>query len=491
MPLRPYEQDQMFLLPPSLNEWVREDHPSRVFSEIIDRLDTTAFRQPKEEGRPAYHPAMMIKVLLWGYATGVRSSRKIEERLEQDVVFMWLAGLQKPDFRTLCLFRTNNKEALEKIFADVIVMAKTIGMAALGLVALDGSKVRANSGIDTFKKLGDWKEQLKKAKDEAQRIISEAESIDKEEDKMHGVNIRGDELPKDIEKVKGRIQKIESLIKKAKDLGKDDESRVSLTDAEASFMHRGNTSIPAYNAQLAVTEDQLIVYADVTAEPIDVNQTKTAIQGMRKTIKGAPEILVADTGYAAGENFKYLEDNKIDGYIPLECESHIGSKKRRKDMEHLFAKEIFIYDVHEDKYTCPRGETLRPASKSMIKNKYRKREIVTYRTERGTCAACPQRQECTTDIRLGRAITRDGYEDYRERMREKLNTTKGRAIYGKRKCLVEPVFGQIKTRSGFGQFLLRGLEKVRFEWKIVATAHNLLKITAAIMRKERMLPALG
>jgi len=250
MPFRPYEQDQMFLLPPSLNEWVRQDNPARVFSEIIDRLDTTTFRQQKEEGRPAYHPAMMIKVLLWGYATGVRSSRKIEEKLEEDVVFMWLAGLEKPDFRTLCLFRTTNKEALEKIFTDVIIVAKTMGMATLGLVALDGSKVRANSGINTFKNLRDWKELLKEAKDEAQRIISEAENIDKEEDKIHGDNKRGDEIPKEIEKAQDRIEKVEALIKKAKELGKEDESRVSLTDAEAGLMHKGNTSIPAFNAQL-------------------------------------------------------------------------------------------------------------------------------------------------------------------------------------------------------------------------------------------------
>ena len=491
MPLRPYEQDQMFLLPPSLNEWVRDDNPARVFSEIIDGLDTTTFRQSKEEGRPAYHPAMMIKVLLWGYATGVRSSRKIEEKLEQDVVFMWMAGLEKPDFRTLCLFRTNNKEALEKIFADIIMVAKTMGMATLGLVALDGSKVRANSGIDTFKKLGDWKELLKEAKKEAQRIINEAENIDAEEDKIHGDNKRGDELPKDIEKAQDRIKKIEELIKKAKELGKEDESRVSLTDAEASFMHKGNTSIPAFNAQLAVTEDQLIVYADVTAEPVDVNQTRRAIEGIRETIKEKPEILVADTGYAGGENFKYLEDNKIDGYIPSEDERHIGSKKRQKAMEHLFAKEVFTYNTHKDKYTCPQGKTLRPVARTQFKSKYSKREITTYRTERGTCAACPLREKCTTNVKLGRAITRNGYEEYRERMREKISTAEGKAIYGKRKCLVEPVFGQMKTRNGFSQFLLRGLEKVRLEWKIVATAHNLLKITTAIMRKERILPALS
>jgi hypothetical protein len=264
-----------------------------------------------------------------------------------------------------------------------------------------------------------------------------------------------------------------------------------MTDAESSFMHKGNTSIPAFNAQLAVTEDQLIVYADVTAEPVDVNQTKRAIEGIKETIKDKPEILVADTGYAGGENFKYLEDNKIDGYIPSEDERHIGSKKRQKVMEHLFAKEIFVYDAHKDKYTCPQGETLMPVARTQFKSKYSKRDITTYRTERGTCAACPLREKCTTNVKLGRAITRNGYEEYRERMSTKINTAEGRAIYGKRKCLVEPVFGQMKTRNGFSQFLLRGLEKVKLEWKIVATAHNLLKITAAIMRKERILPALG
>ncbi|MBI4738932.1 transposase [Candidatus Woesearchaeota archaeon] len=142
-------------------------------------------------------------------------------------------------------------------------------------------------------------------------------------------------------------------------------------------------------------------------------------------------------------------------------------------------------------HTCPQTKTLKPVGRTQIKSKYSKREITTYRTERGTCAACPMGEKCTTNTKLGRAITRDGYEEYRERMREKINTAEGRAIYGKRKCLVEPVFGQMKTRNGFSQFLLRGLEKVRLEWKIVATAHNLLKMTAAIMRKERVLPALG
>lgn len=489
MPLRRYDQDQTFLLPPSLNEWVREDHPARIFSEVIDRIDTDHFRESKEEGRPAYHPKMMIKVLLWGYATGIRSSRKIEERLEQDIVFMWLAGLERPDFRTLCLFRTNHKESIEKIFADVIMVAKAMGMATLGLVALDGSKVRAHCSLDTFKRLKDWREALREAKNEAERIIREAEDIDREEDRIHGEDRRGDEVPREIEKVRDRIKKIEDLLEKAEESGKEEKARVSLTDGEASLMHKYNTSIPAYNAQLAVTEDQLVIYADVTGEPVDINQTQKAVETIERTVQEKPSILVADTGYGGGRNLQYLEENQIDGYIPESHEVHIGEKRRpRPD---LFGKEDFQYDAKEDRYTCPEGKPLRPVARSRRKTKYSQRDLIVYRTERGTCNLCPQREKCTISTTVGRSITRDGYEEYRERMRKKLSTEEGSSIYRKRKCIVEPVFGQVKLRSGFSQFLLRGLEKARLEWKITAISHNLLKITAAVMRKKQMLPALG
>jgi transposase len=186
MPLRPYNQHQRFLLPPDLNEWVRHDHPARIFSEIIDRMDTAAFRMSKAEGRPAYHPAMMLKVLLWGYATGVRSSRKLAERLQQDTVFMWLAGLEQPDYRTICLFRTGNKEGLERVFGEVIAIAQSMGMGRLGLVAVDGSKIQASSGMHSFKSVGEWRNALNSARDEARRIIGEAEQIDEEENKQYG-----------------------------------------------------------------------------------------------------------------------------------------------------------------------------------------------------------------------------------------------------------------------------------------------------------------
>jgi transposase len=485
MPLRPYDQEQVFLLPPSLNEWVRRDHPARIFSELIEKIDTRGFRDVKDEGRPAYHPKMMLKVLLWGYATGVRSSRKIEEKLKQDVVFMWLAGMERPDFRTLCLFRTGNKAAMEQVFTEVITIARTMGMGNLGLVALDGSKVQANSGIESFKSVGQWRKVLQEAKGEAQRIIDEAERIDKEENARYGETVRGDELPEGLEKAEERIKKIEELLQRAKEVGKEDKARMSLSDPEARFMHKRTTSIPAYNGQLAVTEDHLIIYADVTTEPVDVNQVRSAVEGIEKSAGAVPVVLVADAGYGGGANLKYLEDGGIDAYIPEQGERQIGRERRARP--HLYGKESFTYDETTDQYICPQGEVLTPTATARVAGPYHKRNITVYRTKRGVCAQCSGRGQCTEDKKLGRSISRDGYEGYRDRMRTKLITEQGRILYGKRKCIVEPVIGQIKTRGAFSQFLLRGVQKVRIEWKIGAIAHNLLKIIGAV-RKERAIP---
>lgn len=485
MPLRPYDQEQVFLLPPSLNEWVRQDHPARIFSELIERIDTGAFREVKDEGRPAYHPKMMLKVLLWGYASGVRSSRKIEEKLRQDVVFMWLAGMERPDFRTLCLFRTGNKEAIEQVFTEVITIARAMGMGNPGLVAVDGSKVQANSGIDSFKSVGQWRKILQEAKGEAQRIIDEAERVDKEENARYGEALRGDELPEGLERAEDRIRKIEELLQRAKELGKEDKARMSLSDPEASFMHRKTTSIPAYNAQLAVTEDHLIIHADVTTEPVDVNQVRCAVEGIEKNMGAVPVVLVADAGYGGGANLKYLEDGRIDAYIPEQGERQIGRETRPRP--HLYSKGCFIYDEARDQYICPQGEKLSPSATARVTGPYHKRKVTVYRTKRGVCAQCTRRQQCTEDEKLGRSISRDGYEGYRDRMRTKLITEQGKTLYGKRKCIVEPVIGQIKTRGGFSQFLLRGLQKVRIEWKIGTIAHNLLKIVGKVSGKRKIL----
>lgn len=474
MAFRTYDQNQTFLLPPCLNEWVKEDHPARILSEIVDRLDLSCLRVAKETGRPSYHPKMLLKVLLWAYASGVRASRKIEEKLYSDVVFMWLAGMEKPNFRTICLFRRSNLTSINKLFAEVLMLAKELGLLRLGLVALDGTKVSANAGIGSFKRIKEWRKELKEVEKKVRRILEEVEVLDTADDRRYGNKYRGDELPKELEKFEGRKKKIENLLSKIEE-GEDENIRVSMTDPEARLMHRKTSYLPAYNAQAAVTEDQIIVYADVTAEPVDVNQLLPALDGIKELCGSMPEKVAADTGYAGGRNLRGTEKRRVDGYIPESGERNIGKSKRRNP--ELYGKEDFKYDGRKDCYVCPAGKMLLPKVKSRIRTRYSEREVMIYRAEPGVCSSCEQKVRCTTTRnKVGRAVSRDQYENVRVRMRQKLETRVGREIYGKRKYLVEPVFGQIKLIEKFVQFLLRGLERVKIEWKWAAIVHNLLKI---------------
>jgi len=192
---------------------------------------------------------MMLKVLLWSYANGVRASRKIEEKLHSDVIFMWLAGLEKPDFRTICLFRQTNLERLNYLFSEVevIVLARALGLIRLGLIVLDGTKIRANAAVNSFKKVKDWAVELKKAHKEVQRILAKAEAVDLADDKQYGNEFRGDGIPPDLERVETRIKKIEKLMSQVKTSEKTEDNRVSSPDSDASFMHHKTGSIPAYN----------------------------------------------------------------------------------------------------------------------------------------------------------------------------------------------------------------------------------------------------
>lgn len=482
MAFRAYDQNQTFLLPPCLDEWVEEDHPARILSEIVDRLDLSCLRIAKETGRPPYHPKMLLKVLLWAYATGVRASRKIEEKLYSDIVFMWLAGMEKPNFRTICLFRHSNLASINNLFTEVLMLTKGLGLLRLGLVTLDGTKMQANAGIDSFKRIKEWRKEFNEVKKEVRQILEEVEAVDSADDRRYGSKNRGDELPKELEKSKERMKKIEKLLSEIEE-GEDEDIRVSMTDPEARLMHRKSSYLPAYNAQAAVTEDQIIVYADITVEPVDVNQLLPALDGIKELCGDMPEKVAADSGYGGGKNLKGLEERRVDGYIPETDERNIGKMKRRNP--ELYGKEDFKYDEKKDHYVCPAGKVLSPQVKSRIKTKYSEREVTIYRTERGVCSSCEQKPRCTTTRnKVGRAVSRDRYEKVRARMRQKLKTEVGKEIYGKRKCLVEPVFGQIRVIEKFIQFLLRGLERVKIEWKWAAIVHNLLKIIRKVKAGE-------
>jgi transposase len=485
MPFRPYDQNQSFLFPPHLSDWVTDNHPARVFSDLIDKLPVAGFKNAAVEGRPRYDTRMMLKVLLWAYANGIRASRKIEERLRSDVVFMWLSGRSTPDFHTICDFRRCNEAAIDRLFAEVLVLAKALGLIRLGLLVLDGTKVRASAGVKSFKTVKKWREALGAARTKVAEILAAAEAEDQADDEKYGRDKRGDELPEELANARERVAMIERVLA-AVDENTKESLRLSSTDTDARFMHTASGSMPAFNGQVVVTEDQFIVHADVTTEPVDRNQLQPALAGIERSTGEKPDKLLADAGYRGGPNLRLLEGAKVDGYLPETEEKNIGKEKR--NYPDLYGKTVFRYDQEQDCYICPAGQVLRPKAQRRVKTKYGGSEATVYKPPRGVCLVCPQRDQCTKVMtKTGRTITRDDYEEERLRMRQKLATEEGRAIYAKRKCTVEPTIGQLKIVNRLVQFLLRGILGAKLEFKWGATAHNLMKIVRKVLAGEAQL----
>jgi hypothetical protein len=352
----------------------------------------------------------------------------------------------------------------------------------LGLLALDGTKVRASAGVGSFKTVKGWRKALAEARQKVAEILAEAEAQDRSDDKRYGCDKRGDELPEELRNARARVARIEKVLATVAENTKE-SLKLSSTDLDARFMHCPIGSMPAFNGQVVVTEDQFIVHAEVTTEPIDTNQLAPALAAVERNTGVKPDKVVADAGYKSGPNLRLLEETKVDGYLPETEERNIGKVKR--NYPELYGKEAFRYDQEHNCYICPAGQELKPSTRKRVKTKYGGSEATVYRPPRGVCLGCPQRDRCTkVRTKAGRTITRDDYEEERLRMRRKLVREEGRAIYGKRKCLVEPTIGQLKIVNRLVQFLLRGLLGVKIEFKWAAIAHNLMKLTRKVLAGE-------
>jgi transposase len=436
---KPYAPDQMLLLPPSLREWLPEDHLAYFVSDVVDELDVSEIERAYEtdrRGQPAYHPRMMTKLLVYAYCVGVPSSRKIEERTHGDVAFRVLAAGSHPDHDTIATFRKRHLEALSGLFVDVLRLCHEAGLVKLGHVALDGTKVKANASKHKAMSYGRMCEKEKELARQVKELLEKAESVDAEEDRRYGKGKRGDELPEELRFRKGRLAKIREAKHaleeeaKARAEGKLDEhdepkppkrgrppktppgtpepkDQRNFTDPESRIMKDSTTKgfVQGYNSQAAVdAKSQVIVAAEVTDEPNDKKQVEPMVKQIEANLGSRPKELSADSGYYSEANVAVLESEEIEAFIAPE-------KKKHTDGD----------------LPAPRG---RPPKGLSVK----------------------------------------------DRMARKLRTKRGRRTYGLRKEVAEPVFGQIKEVRGFRQFLLRGLANVRGEWRLICLGHNLLKL---------------
>lgn len=407
-------------MPPSLRDWLPEDHLAYFVSDLVDGLDLSEIEsvyEREERGQPPYHPRMMTKILLYAYCVGVFSSRRIQKRLVEDVAFRVLGAGNTPDFRTLSDFRKIHRQAIEVLFQQVLGLALEAGVIKLGRVALDGSKVKANASKHKAMSYGYMKRKEQELKEEVKRLLAQADRQDEAEDARYG-DRRGDELPEELRRRESRLKRIgeakRALEEKARkeaeqssgqQTAPEDKAQYNFTDPDSRILKGADGFVQGYNCQVAVEgEFQFIVGQAVTQQANDKEQLKPMVETIGEQAGEKPGQLLADSGYCSKENLKYLARKRIDGYIGTQRHKHGQSAS-----------------------PCKRGSI--PKGASLV-----------------------------------------------ERMKRKLQTKMGSRIYATRKAIVEPVFGQIKQVRGFRQFLLRGIKKVRMEWALVCLTHNILKL---------------
>lgn len=419
---RPYVPEQILLLPPSLREWLPDDHLAYFVGDLVDQLDLSAILgvyEAEERGYPPYHPVMLTKVLVYAYCVGVFSSRKIQRRLLEDIPFRVLAAGNAPDFRTIADFRRRHLTALQGLFEQVLRLARAVGVPRVGRVAIDGSKVQANASKHKAMSYGRMREKTTQLRDDVAALLAQAEATDAAEDATYGADRRGDELPAELRRREDRLARIREAKRalearakaEAEDAGKPPatakplpKAQYNFTDPESRIMKTPEGFAQAYNTQIAVDELQWIVGQAVTQETNDKKQLLPMITTITQQSGDTPTQVLADAGYCSEANLTAIAALPVDAFISTRKQKH-----------------------GERPGPCPRGRI--PQTATVV-----------------------------------------------DRMTRKLQTKAGAAVYAARKPMVEPVFGQIKEARGFRRFLLRGHAKVQAEWSLVCTTHNILKL---------------
>ena len=466
-----YQQDVVFLLPPSLSDFVPEGHEVRIINDVVNVMDLSALmKEYLGGGAPAYHPAMMVKVIVYAYSLEIYSSRQIEEELKTNTAFMFLSGLQIPDFRTICLFRAQHADVLPTLFVETVRLCASLGMVGLGHVAFDGTKLKANAASRQTKDKEGLDKEIERIKEEMKKMVEASAKIDELEDKIYG-DSDGSEMPKELKKKENRLKK---LLEARELLEQEKLEKINVTDHDAPFMKDGHGQIkPSYNGQIAVdTKQQVILAAATSLRPADNSELAPMAEQVKQNVGTLPLQASADAGYFSYENLEHMEKNKIDAYIP---DALLRTLDKNKDGSMKYDKSNFHYDLSEGIYTCPEGKLL-------IRQREQMREgqppLVVYRGE--SCGHCPVREKCTK--RAFREVFRDPREPLLEAMRAKLRTEEGKKTYVQRMYTVEPVFGNMKWNGRKLTLSLRGLVKVNGEFQLMCLTHNIKKVISAVAK---------
>jgi transposase len=450
---------------------IPKDHLCRVVKEVVFSLDTEGIEAKYSFlGQRTYHPKLLLSVLFYGYATGVRSSRKIEERCLSDHIYIYLMQCYTPDHRTISDFRKNNLKEIEKYFVDIVRIFSTLGYTNIGKIYIDGTKLKGNATAKRTKDRAGFEKWLSEIEEEIAKLLKEAETIDNQEDETCKIDPEQEALVEKLSDRKYMKRKIEEALEMMKE---EEKEKINLTDKDANYMKAGGSKDirPGYNCQAAVTESGIIVAAEAVTDENDRKQLEPVIEKAESNTQEKVKEVAADSGYGSYANYEYLEQKGIDGYVPDSNFQQYKSGEYEKE-ENRYYYSNFAYDYASDSYVCLEGKRLTYWKTRTNKTESRQWNHKVYKGR--DCGACQKRSLCT------KAKVRELLIDIREpllqKMREKLVSEEGRLKYFMRQYIIEPIFGHLKFNVGYRNFLLRGLEKVRAEFKLMCIGWNLKKM---------------
>ena len=470
---------QTWLFPPNIEELIPEDHVCYLVESFIESLDFSIFEIKYDgAGHPAYHPRILLKLLLMGLLDRMRSSRKLSRNTRENIVYMYLAEKLTPDFRTISDFRKNNPDLIKKVFKHTVSLANKEGILDLSHFATDGTKIKANASnrhVFTKKELDflchfiddeleKWTKQ-DTLEDDFFKEIRGSDQLPKTSKKrimsavkhyIEEIKVNGEEFKKSL-KLKFEIAQSE--------IENHDLNKVSMTDPESRFMlsKKGHLEL-AYNAQITTESNGIILANDVCDSASDIYQLQPMVIQTEYNLETIPEKIKwsFDKGYYESYNIKFLENKRIDGYIP----------SQRKNSENPYDKSNFSYNKQKDEYVCPEKKLL-----IFFKEHYDKPKNKIIRKYKGlACGNCLKQKDCTKTKEGIRIVKMFPYEEERKVLDEKMQTPEAKQIYNQRKQIVEPVFGDIKENKGVTSFLTRSLETVKTEFNLICTANNIRRI---------------
>jgi transposase len=509
-------KNQDWILPPRIENIIPEDHICFLVDDIIDQMDFSVIDEKYQgPGHPAYPPKIMVKLLIMGTIDGLRSSRKIDDCVRENVIYIFLAGKLTPNFRTISDFRKNNSKLIEYSFKEVVRYAMKMKMVKLGHISIDGTKIKANASKNKTLK----KDELSYLEKLIRKEIQEGIIEDEIEDELYGKDNDGHELPEHIKSKGGLRKAIKELIEKEKiksskkkqmmniiedyitgdkrkkkmildkignaqkEINSTNPTNINLTDPESRLMYNKKHFIEqSYNTQITVdSEYGIIIGNDVVQNETDKNELIPQIEKTENTLGfKIPECteISADNGYYSGKNIRYINKKKFDGYIPDQKNASI--MKGKKIVDKPYSKNTFEYDHENDCFICPNGEKL-PFEYDYF-DKFKGKDMRIYQ---GTnCTECVLNPQCVKSKYGVKVIKSDEFEKERRNMAVKLKSEEGKRKYNIRIMTVEYPFGNIKQNIGLREFLTRRVKKVKTEFNLACIAHNLRRIQNILINRN-------